>query len=276
MQPDTRFRIGSVTKTFVAALTLRLAGEGTLMLDAPVRTWLPSLDERITVRHLLNHTSGLVEDPRIRIAGVLPRRAVAEAAAGPPAFTPGATYVYASTNYLALGLILEAVTGRPLGTELRDRIFQRLGLHQTSFEPGAVIHGPHARGYVASGGLQPVYITAQGGGSWAAGAIVSTVDDLARFFGALLGGELLEHPQLGDMKQAIPVSGGGAGLGIGWLRLNCGEVWTASGLTAGYVTFVNVSEDGSRVVVFAGTGVGWNVASAAALRAIADAMYCRA
>ena len=150
MRPDDRFRIGSVTKTFVAALVLRLVEEGRLRLDDPVERWLPGLvpgGRSITVRHLLSHTAGLpdyVEDPRLRreperrwTPTELVSLALARSRERVP---PGGAFAYSSTDYVLLGLIAEKAGGADLGDQLRDRLFEPLGLRRTSFEPGA-LHG---------------------------------------------------------------------------------------------------------------------------------------
>ena len=143
-----QFRAGSITKTFVATVALQLVGEGRLRLDDPVEAWLPGVvpdGHRITVRHLLNHTSGLYDfvrtlpmppgqeflDNRWRTwtAAELVQRAVAN----PPTFEqPGSAFAYSSTGYLLLGQIIEEVTGRPYSREIQRRVIQPLRLHGTS------------------------------------------------------------------------------------------------------------------------------------------------
>lgn len=133
LRATDRFRVGSITKTFVAACVLQLVAEGELELDVPVEMWLPGLvPEGITARHLLAHTSGLadyVDDPSITSGEAsspreLTRRALARATIG----APGERYLYSSTNYLVLGLLVERVTGTPLEHQLEQRIFRPLEL----------------------------------------------------------------------------------------------------------------------------------------------------
>jgi D-alanyl-D-alanine carboxypeptidase len=132
-----RFRVGSMTKSFVAALVLQLVGEGRLSLDDNLERWLPGLvpsGERITVRQLLNHTSGLynysddLPEPPRRFR---PRELVAIATGHKPLFTPGTQFSYSNTNYILAGLLVERVTGQPLDDQLEQRIFQPLGLDHT-------------------------------------------------------------------------------------------------------------------------------------------------
>ena len=164
-----RFRVGSITKTFVATVVLQLVDEGRLRLDDPVETWLPGVvpdGHRITVRHLLNHTSGLY-DVRAHAADAAGARSssttgggpgprpswFARAVANPPTFEPpGSAYAYSSTGYLLLGQIVEEVTGRSYGKEIEHRIIRPLRLHGTSL-PGTSprIRGPHPHGYVPTG-----------------------------------------------------------------------------------------------------------------------------
>src|SRR3954464_14396307 len=196
MRTRDRFRVGSITKPFVATAVLQLVGEHKLALEDTVERWLPALvpnGERITVRQLLNHTSGLFafggdrdfvthafEDP---LRAWTPQEIVAIATAHPPTFAPGTAWSYSDTNYFILGMIVEAATGRPLAGELRRRILPPLRLRATSLPTEPDIAGPHAHGYF----LRPLEDVTVGSPSvqWAAGALVSNADDLARFFRAL-------------------------------------------------------------------------------------------
>jgi D-alanyl-D-alanine carboxypeptidase len=160
MRARDRFRVGSITKTFVATVALQLVGERRLALEDTVERWLPGVvpdGERITVRQLLNHTGGLfdfggdgdfvtqaVRDP-LRVWR--PREIVAIATAHPPTFAPGAGWSYSDTNYVVLGLIVEAATGHPLAGELRRRIFVPRRLRATTLPAAPGIAGRHAHGY---------------------------------------------------------------------------------------------------------------------------------
>src|SRR4051794_33415437 len=169
MRPADRFRVGSVTKTFVAAVVMQLAGQGRLALDDPVERWLPGLvpgGRGMTVRELLNHTSRLVDyaddtfarrvldDPgRIWDPGEL----IGLGTGRGRLFAPGGGFSYSSTGYIALGLIVEAASGNPLSTELQRRIFAPLHLRSTSFDAQARIAGRHAHGYTRyHGGPRPL------------------------------------------------------------------------------------------------------------------------
>jgi D-alanyl-D-alanine carboxypeptidase len=168
MRVTDRFRVASITKTFVAAVALQLVGEGRMSLDDTVERWVPGLvpgGAGITVRQLLNHTSGLfdyIDDgddtilkPYLRgdVTHVTtPRQIVAVATSHPLHFAPGTKHKYSNTNYIVLGLLVEAVTGDSLTAELGRRIFQPLGLRATSFDATASrITGRHAHGYAPLG-----------------------------------------------------------------------------------------------------------------------------
>ena len=187
MAPDVRFRTGSITKTFVAALVLDLVADGKLRLDDAVGRWLPGLVPRgdeITVRQLLRHTSGLadyVDDPRVLLAPARlwrPEELVAIAAAQPSAGAPGERFAYASTNYVVLGLVAERAGRAPLARQLARRLFAPLRLRHTAYVPGPVpgrsVHGYRAPSHqgVVTGDAVEVGTAAWWAG--AAGAVVSS------------------------------------------------------------------------------------------------------
>jgi D-alanyl-D-alanine carboxypeptidase len=265
MRPADRFRVGSVTKTFVATVVLQLAGEGRLALDDPVERWLPGLmpgGRGMTVRQLLNHTSGLadyaddafvrrlVDDPG-RIWA--PRELLAIGTGQAPLFPPGGGFSYSSTGYIALGLIVEAASGHALSTELRRRIFAPLHLRSTSFDAQPRIAGRHAHGYTRyHGGPRPLDISdVPQSFAWAAGAIVSTTGDLARFYRALLRGRLLRPALRAEMRTTVAAGGQGWGLGIIETPHRCGPSWGHGGETLGYETNADSSPDGTRQAVLA-------------------------
>ena len=210
MTPDTRVRIASISKIFTAVVVLQLVEEGRVDLDAPINTWLPDLTphgDRITVRHLLQHTSGLydyLEDRTFREPAYgsperawNPRELVGYAARFRPAFQPGApnAFDYSSTNYVILGMLVEQVTGRPLAQEMRQRIFEPLALRATFFAPDEPVTGHQAHGHMAGRDLPHVGLSF----AFATANMVSTVDDVQRFMRALYGGELLRAETLQAM-----------------------------------------------------------------------------
>jgi D-alanyl-D-alanine carboxypeptidase len=265
MRVTDRFRIGSETKMFVSTVVLQLVGEGKLSLDDTVERRLPGLvpnGRNITVRQLLNHTSGLYDyaEDKAFLAQLdnprkvwTPRRLIALATAHKPLFRPGTKWGYSNTGYIALGLIVEATTGHTLGAELRKRIFEPLRLRATSFATRPQIAGRYAHGYSRLG--QPrLYDISFIDPSlfWAAGAIVSTADDLVRFHDALLRGRLLRPNLLAAMKTTVNVTPQqGYGLGIIRWRYPCGTFWGHGGGIFGYETFTASTGDSRRHVVIA-------------------------
>jgi D-alanyl-D-alanine carboxypeptidase len=308
VSPDGYFRIGSSTKSFGATVVLQLAAENRLSLEDPVERWLPGVVQgngndgnAITIRHLLQHQSGIHDDyPTIesaeeyhqhRFATTTPEQIVARALAHPPDFAPGLDWGYANTNYVLLGMIVERVTGSPWHREVAHRITQPLRLAQTIW-PGtsASLPEPHAKGYEwFTGAAEPVDVTVVVDAD-ASGGIVATTMDLNRFFRALLGGDLLPARQMADMQRTVPVGdqlaqfwpGARAGLGLFSRPLSCGGVyWGHSGDQLGYMTRLGVTADGrSSVVVSASSGMRDSaehlVRSDAAASAMIDRVLCAA
>jgi D-alanyl-D-alanine carboxypeptidase len=265
------YRIASLTKTYVATVVLQLVAEGKLRLSDSVERWLPGVvpnGNKITIRMLLNHTSGLYDherDPEVLapyLSGDLgyywsPTRLVKLATSRPPMFAPGATKlsVYSSTNYVVLGLVVSAVSGRSIGAELRQRIFRPLHLAQTTYPTRKTqLPNPYAHGYLIL--EQPTLSDLSAFSpslSGAAGAIVSTVGDVAAFYRALLSGRLLKPAQLDAMKTTLPEAKGDLvqRMGYGLIRFStpCGAAWGHSGSFPGYWTHAWASANGQRQAV---------------------------
>ena len=280
LRATDRFRAGSITKTFVAAVVLQLAAERRLALDSPVASWLPGLvDRRITVRQLLSHRSGLadyVDDSQIVSADISSNRRLVEAAlARPPVAAPGERYSYASTNYLVLGLLIERITGNDLERELRVRIFRPMGLDGTAFEPGlahlrVLGYRPAIHDGIVSG--KPEDTAGESAAwAWAAGAIVSDADDLARFVDGLVTGRVVPKALLAEM---IPAEG--YGLGLATFTTPCGTAIGHSGNLAGYVSVVWVDDDAKRTVVLMANSYPLRREADAALHGALDAAFCDA
>ncbi|MGJ6966334.1 serine hydrolase domain-containing protein [Streptosporangium sp. G11] len=267
---DGSFRAGSITKSFTASVVLQLVGEGKLDLSDSIGHRLPGLlgdGDTITIRQLLQHTSGLpeyttdmVDDagiPLERYRTWSPRELVEKVARLPLEFRPGSRYKYSNTNYIVLGMLIEKVTGRSYATEVEERIVRPLGLVHT-WLPGASsdVTGAYAHGYAAvrkSGGLTHVDVTRFNPTiAGAAGEIISTAGDLNRFYRALLGGKVLRPAQLEEMK--VPGPSGNYGLGLEVTHLPCGGVaYGHTGETPGYVTASYISADGTRQVTLSTT-----------------------
>jgi len=269
-----QFEVGSNTKTFMAVLALQLVDRGRLALDAPVATYLPATvpnGGNITVRMLLNHTSGLFSytaDPDFFVALAndpqhvhTERELLAVAFRHPPNFAPGTSWSYSNTNYTLIGLILRKLTGRSLPDLVQQRVAAPLGLRRTYFaDPRATSTGPgYAHGYaVKFAGPAPVHTDVAtwpiGGWGGAAGAIISTPEELSRFFSAVLRGRLFSREQLVQMRTTvdIPESFGIKGAyGLGLIRVDspCGPVWGHGGDTMGHHSTAVATVDGRRTAV---------------------------
>ncbi|WP_250291750.1 serine hydrolase domain-containing protein [Frankia sp. CiP1_Cm_nod1] len=296
LRPQARVRVGSITKTFVATVVLQLVGEGRLTLDRPVERWLPGLlrnGNKITVRQLLNHTSGLFDytaDPSL-VAGIVrnrvfaPTELVAIAETHPGAFASGTAWEYSNTNYIVAGLLVESITHHPLGEELQRRIFKPLGLADTSFPattgelPGYYAHGYVPADLVPTADGRPFDVTGLNPShAWAAGAIVSSAKDVSHFYRSLMGGELLRARMLQEMKTTTVENPADPdfryGLGIERVQDRCGANWGHSGAIFGYQTMAFWNEDTTRTVVLASTIHPAPAAAEAALATAADHALC--
>ncbi|MFI5831273.1 serine hydrolase domain-containing protein [Streptomyces sp. NPDC051578] len=261
---DGQVRIGSNTKAFTAVVVLQLVGEGKIGLDTMVDTYLPGLvrgdgidGNHITVRELLQHTSGLPDYTNYLgddVRYYAPRELLDTALRHPADFAPGKSWKYSNTNYVLAGLIVQKVTGRPLAEEMDRRIIKRIGLRHTYFPaPGdANIREPHPHGYLrdaADGPLRDITEIDPSWG-WAAGQLISTDSDLNRFFTALLAGRLLPAAQLAQMRTTVPAEatfGPGARYGLGLVSrpLPCGGLsWGHGGSFPGYETRGGATDDG--------------------------------
>jgi D-alanyl-D-alanine carboxypeptidase len=271
--PDGYVRIGSNTKTFTSVVVLQLVGEGKIKLDAPVETYLPGLlrgdgidGRHITVRQLLQHTSGLPNYTNFLAKGALPyrdtyfepRRLLDMALEQKADFPPGAKWEYSNTNYVVAGLIVEKVTGRPLSEEITKRTIDRIGLRHTYFPQvgDESVRQPHPQGYHTDDPAKPlvdatVWDPSMG---WAAGQIISTPSDVDRFFSALLAGKLLAPAQLKQMRTTVPAPEQGPGvrygLGLMSFPLSCGGLaWGHGGDIPGYNTNDAATEDGRAATI---------------------------
>ena len=271
MRATDRFRIASLNKSYTAAVVLQLVGEGKLRLNDNVQRWLPGVvpnGRNITIRQLLDHTSGLFnyeDDDRAvepYFKGDLghywaPIQLVRIAVSHKPYFAPGKGEHYSSTNYLLVGLIVEKATGRSIGTELRDRIFRPLHLKNTFYPTTPAIPGPHFHGYMVVSTPGAIDVTGVSPSlSGAAGAIVSTVDDVADFYRALLSGDVVKPRLLKAMKTThgqknYDIPGQRYGLGLMMMPTSCGVAWGHIGSFPGYHTTAFTSADGRRQVVLA-------------------------
>lgn len=266
MASSDPFRIGSVTKTFTAVLSLLLAEDGTLTLSDSVEDLLPGEvpnGSRIPVQMLLDQTSGLfdyTDDPQV--FGVYetdpshvwePGQLIQIATSHPPRFSPGDRWAYSNTNYIVLGRILEAVSGLPLDRLMTERLFAPFGLTETRLATNAGLPAGAVHGYLIdpSGRLADSSAIDPSEG-WAAGGIVSTVADVTRFYADLLGGRILDPDHLEMMLRTVPADDpliDAYGLGIYEHQVGCGTVWGHDGEIFGYQTFAFASRTGDRTLV---------------------------
>ncbi|MFJ6655784.1 serine hydrolase domain-containing protein [Streptomyces sp. NPDC091377] len=298
---DDTYRVGSITKTFVSTVILQLEAEGELSLDDTVDSWLPGLvtgnghdGRKITVRQLLNHTSGVfsytADDAfaqefflkegffKNRFRTYAPQELVARAMEHAPDFAPGTSWNYSNTNYILAGLVIEKVTGRPYGEAVRDRIIDPLDLDDTFVPAGRPTLGErHSRAY------SKLALTADGpsydvtvfnpSAAGAAGEMVSDSSDLNRFMSALLRGKLLPPEQLKKMKNTVPAPGvpnATYGLGLIEQKLSCGiTVWGHGGGIHGSSTESVTTADGKHSLAFNFNG-DWSGDS----QAVIEAEYC--
>jgi D-alanyl-D-alanine carboxypeptidase len=300
---EHRFRIGSVTKIFVAALVLRLAAEGQLDLDGDASPFV----EGVTIRQLLNHTSGLDDFPGDILEFFEPYRSdparrweldardeLRLVLERPRLFAPGEGWAYHGSNYLVLRLLVEEATGTSLRTALRERVFAPLGLKRTALVEGP-LRDDCARGYLPAnnpilpGGSGPVDVTELDLPFYrAGGGIVSTAGETAGILRALLGGGFLPGNLRSEMLDAVEADWDETdsyGLGIGEItalmgrrRSPCGPAWGHLGFSLGYVAIALSSEGGERQVVLVGNG---NLVEPAEIEAFWDAagrlawdLYC--
>ncbi|AXO92994.1 beta-lactamase family protein [Bacillus cereus] len=267
MKADFRFRIGSVTKTFIATVLLQLSGENRLNLDDSIEKWLPGVIQgngydgnQITIRQILNHTSGIAEYMNSKDFDIMDTKKsytaeefVKMGISLPPDFAPGKGWSYSNTGYVLLGILIEKVTGNSYAEEVENRIIEPLDLSNT-FLPGnsSVIPGTkHARGYIQLDGASELKdVTYINPGS-SDGDIISTADDLNKFFSYLLSGKLLKEQQLNQMLTTVPTDREGAGYGLGIVEFklpNGVSVWGHRGSVLGFSTFVGGTLGGKHTL----------------------------
>ncbi|MFD8596090.1 serine hydrolase domain-containing protein [Kitasatospora sp. NPDC059646] len=308
---DGRFRIGSISKIFTATVLLQLAAEHRVDLDGTVQQYLPDTLPKgypdVTVRQLLNHTSGL---PTAQGLGDddgsaewfvahaadswTPEQVVRTAMANPKQFEPGTAQQYNGVNYFVAGLLIEKVTGHSYAQEVTARLLRPLGLHHTSV-PAAddtALPNPTAHAVLAvtrpDGGTALTDVTRQSPWAWAEGGLVSTAPDLERFLSALLHGRLLPPAQQAELF-AVPdlpndhnkncdlgPTTGRACFSAGLMRFTPVpgvELWGKTGSLPGFTNGVFATRDGSRDVVYSFTATSRQGASFGAQYRVAAAAF---
>ncbi|WP_041663933.1 serine hydrolase [Streptomyces venezuelae] len=317
VSPGMRQRVGSITKTFTAAAVMRQAERGRIRLDAPVGDYLPDLvpgerGRKITVRMLLNNTSGIpdyipyafpslqrnsptsLDDNRFREFS--PDELIALGLAAPPTGEPGGPVgVYSNTNWLLLGRLLERVTGTTAERVITRDVIERAGLRHTGFPDGPTIDGPHARMYESLWGLlDPPRDYSVYNMSWTGtgAALVSTMDDLNRFYARLLDGGIVSRASLAQMQRTVPVralDGTMIEYGLGLHKVvvpGCGTFWGHDGTVWGAGTLSLTRADGRRQMSIAVNLQRWSPRDArgplpphpidTALKTLSDRSLCGA
>ncbi|MEU7039988.1 serine hydrolase domain-containing protein [Streptomyces varsoviensis] len=335
--PDDQFRVGSNTKTVTATLVLQLVAQHKIGLDDPVEKWLPGKvrggkagggkaeggkaegwkgkgGKDITVRMLLNHTSGLGDfllTPEFlpSLTGQQqrtwrPEELLAITPQQDPPTAPGEKHFYSNANYEALQLIVEKATGTKMADLIEEKITKPLKMkdsflaknaawpsgkqHVTGYEPDAerlrgILSGtvdlPKGVGFAGPGRPKNNVDTVAIDPSWAgaAGGMVSTAQDWERFLTALMSGKLLPEAQMKQMRTTVAdPEGGGYGLGLMKVDTPCGTVWGHTGGLPGYSSEVYTDESGKRsVAVLTSTNFGIKEKSAAVSnKALVDAAAC--
>ncbi|GAA0589109.1 serine hydrolase domain-containing protein [Streptomyces crystallinus] len=266
-------RIASIAKAFSGAVALRLVDQGKLSLDTTVGRLLPDLPtawHKVTLRQMLNHTSGLpdftgsaefrailTEDPH----HVFDSRRLLDFAAGQPlAFRPGSRYQYSNSDNIAVALMAEAATGCRYEDLLKRLVYQPLGLRQTSLPPGFRLPRPYLHGYAVDPPAPPEDVTElfDTSGVWASGAVVSTPADLGRFFRGYAGGSLVSPHTRKEQRKFLPgaasePAGPGvnsAGLALFRYATRCGVLYGHTGNTAGYTQLAAATPDGRKSLTF--------------------------
>lgn len=230
VQPGMKFRVGSLTKQFTAALILKLAEEGRLSLDDTLRHWLPDLqvpnDDKITLRMLLNHTSGVPSYTTATFWDDLvfanPYRAwqpseLIQEAKKTASTTPPADFAYCNTGYILAGMIAEAASGESASQAMATRFFTPLEMHDTQLAVGGALSGSYAHGYLKLPGHTTVDDVSDWNPSsgWTAGSIVTTAHDMLLWDDALFGGKVLSAASLEAMLTPVaPSTEYGLGLGL--------------------------------------------------------------
>ncbi|MCZ1009138.1 serine hydrolase domain-containing protein [Streptomyces lydicus] len=278
--PQMQHRVGSLTKAFTSVAVLQQVSAGRIDLDAPLARYLPDLapgerGRKITIRMLLNHTSGIAD----YIPGAFPtllkgstesidanryRHFAPEELAriglqAAPTGKPGEKWSYSNTNYVIAGMLLQKVTGEDPQEYITRHVIRKAGLKHTYFPTSARISGPHSKMYESFYGLvNPARDYSTYDMSWAgtAGALVSTMEDVNDFYRTLLTGELLAPAELRQMQTTVESKDGEGnvltryGLGIEAIDTVCGRFWGHTGSVWGAETVTYSTPDGKRQMTF--------------------------
>ncbi len=243
--PAVMFRLGSLTKQFTATLILLLQQDGKLHIEDPIAKYLPDAPkswEKITLANLLNHTSGIpnfTSDKEFgtwRMSSHTPAEEIAFFRDKPLDFEPGSKFSYSNSNYEVLGVVIEKLGGKSYGDQLRERIFEPLGMHDSGLDRDDLILPKRAQGYSPSkNGLVPARSESMSV-PWAAGSIYSTTADLLRWERGLFGGKVLQEESLTAMTTP---GKGNYGMGVEVSLIDGNRVVTHGGGIEGFNTYLS-------------------------------------
>lgn len=273
MRAGDRMRIASAAKAFSGGVALSLVSKGKLSLDDTIGERLPRLPDRwskVTLRQLLNHTSGIPdfsEDEGFKKAVFAnlknpapPEKLLTYVYDEDLLFKPGSKYRYSNSDNIAVALMVEAATGKSYERQLRQQVYVPLGLEKTSLPSGANLREPYIHGYDNDPSEQPPEDYSEiiaAGWAWASGGIVSTPRDLNDFIRGYVGGKLFDKQTRSQQRQ-VRVGGSSeppgpgrnsAGMAVFRYETRCGTVWGHTGNTPGYTQFMAASPNGNRSVV---------------------------
>jgi D-alanyl-D-alanine carboxypeptidase len=295
LRPDMQFKIASQTKTFTANLVLQLVGEGSVSLDDHISKWVPGVPngDEITIRQLLNHTSGLADgftSPTIQAMvpdGCTVDQLLAIEGSFPPVAAPGTTWSYSNYGYNLLGRVVELVTEEDLSTALQQRIAQPLGLRRTFLpQAGNGLTAPFTHGY-GTGSVGPTQAPTAADDAtdlpasclWAHGGMVSTLSDMRIWARALATGKLVKHSVwIEAQRDMVPFVFAGDYNGPGRWRYGLGFVETGGfiggeGSFAGYESATMYSPRRHTTIEVASTKLPNAITPPPMVQALAMALY---
>lgn len=249
---DLKYRIGSMTKAFTALAVVQLKNEGLIQsFDDPVQLYFPDYPrgDEITLRHLLTHRSGLPDYLQFVDTGEHydPEELVGAVMDEPLHFDPGTAFEYSNTNYAALGVLIEEVTGVTYYDYLQSRVLQPLGLENTIYGSDPITAADEARGY-RNGAAAAAHDMSV---PYAAGALVSNVPDLRIWAAAILEGRLVAPEDRDDVFPPAPDQDGYNNVGMGWFVLNDGglTVYHHGGDINGFTSLIALVPDSDGVII---------------------------
>lgn len=243
--PDMEFAIASNTKPFTGVVTLKLAQSGLINLDDSLHNWLPSftnVDSNITIRQLLNHTSGLADVNDVvgytDSISINPNRIFTPTElmtwVGTPLFAAGTSWNYSNTDYLLAAMICESATGQSFGQLLHDSILTPLQLDSTFLDVYDTVLGTVAHPWQSGIDKSSFVRTALNSAAWAAGGMYSTSSEMAQWFNALMSGQLLNSYGFNEMTTFV--GSGNYGVGLVETTILGRTVWQHGGTILGYTS----------------------------------------